>query len=71
MIIEFGFHQFRPNFRFGLDFCQTKILWSGPDRYLPTSGLDNLNSSTMVDISAYEVKTPSSVQAAHCTSNSK
>ena len=22
-----------------MDFCQTKFFWSGPDRYLPTSGL--------------------------------
>ena len=70
-IIQFRFHRFRPNFRFGLDFCQTKIVWSCPNRYLLTSGLDNLNSSTMVDISVFEVKTPSSVQAAYCMSNSK
>ena len=71
MINEFDFHRFRPNFRFGLDFCQTKIIWSCPNRHLLTSGLDNLNSSTMVDISVFEVKTPSSVQAAYCMSNSK
>ena len=70
-IIQFRFHRFRPNFRFGLDFCQTKIVWSCPNRYLLTSGLDNLNSSKMVDISVFEVKTPSSVQAAYCMSNSK
>ena len=71
MIIEFDFHRFRPNFRFGRDFCQTKIVWSCLNRYLLTSGLENLNSSTMVDISAFEVKIPSSVQASYCISNSK
>ena len=40
MIIEYDFHRFRPNFCFGLDFFQTKIFWSGPDRYLPTSGAE-------------------------------
>ena len=36
MIIEFSFHQFRPNFRFGLDFL-VWIFRSGPNRYLPNS----------------------------------
>ena len=71
MIIEFDFHRFRPNFFFGLDFCQIKIVKSCSNRYLLTIGLDNLNSSTIVDISAFEVNTPSSVQAAYCMSNSK